>query len=144
MSTQNKLNENKSNEVVIRVCPRCKSVYSYIERKKVYGREYLYAVHEYRENGKRHKKRCYLGPAEGYIYTSLTHRDSGLVFFGADDPKRYLRYLYDELGFLMKECEEDSERFVKKYQTNAEELMRLAMLMSALASRFVTIAQKMS
>ena len=47
MFTQNKLNENELNEVEekekkgveIRVCPRCKSVYSYIERKKVYGRE---------------------------------------------------------------------------------------------------------
>ena len=79
-----------------------------------------------------------------FMVGSLTHSDSGLVFFGADDPKRYLRYLYSELEFLLKECEEDSERFVKKYQTNAEELLRLAMLMSALASRFVTIAEKMS
>ena len=53
-----------------KVCPRCGEPISYIERRKVGNRVYVYAVHYYGyergPNGKPRPKlrRCYLGPEE--------------------------------------------------------------------------------
>mgnify|MGYP000153166952 CR=1 FL=1 len=54
-------------------CPRCGEAYDRIEEQEINGRVYLYAVHY--EDGK--KRRCYLGPAEGYRYVAwLTKLDT--------------------------------------------------------------------
>jgi hypothetical protein len=45
-----------------RICPVCGQKISYIERKKIHEKFYLYCVHVKREGGKRKTKRCYLGP----------------------------------------------------------------------------------
>jgi hypothetical protein len=45
-----------------RICPICGQKISYIERKKIHEKFYLYCVHVKREAGKRKTKRCYLGP----------------------------------------------------------------------------------
>ena len=74
-----------------KVCPKCGKPYSYIEEIDIGGRTYLYAVHYVKdENGKRKKKRCYLGPKEGYEYVSKTH---DLEFYGMTIEDRYIRYL---------------------------------------------------
>jgi hypothetical protein len=58
------------------ICPRCGQPASYIERRRVGDREYLYAVHEYRDKQKgRVRIKHYLGPADGYEYVSRTHSD---------------------------------------------------------------------
>jgi len=57
-------------EAQLKVCPRCGEPISYIERRKMGNRVYLYAVHYYGyergPDGKPRPKlrRCYLGPEE--------------------------------------------------------------------------------
>ena len=51
-----------SGVVSSRICPKCGSPFSYIEKRKKGTKEYLYAVHVSRISGKRHVKKCYLGP----------------------------------------------------------------------------------
>jgi hypothetical protein len=74
-----------------KVCPKCGEPYSYVEEIDIGGRLYLYAVHYVKdESGKRRKKRCYLGPKDGYEYVSKTHE---ITFYGLDRQDRYIRYL---------------------------------------------------
>ena len=81
-----------------KVCPKCGEPYSYVEEIDIGGRTYLYAVHYVKdENGKRKKKRCYLGPKEGYEYVSKTHN---IIFYGLDRQDRYIRYLEEILRLL--------------------------------------------
>ena len=83
--------------VVIRVCPRCGLPYSYIERRVVGGRVYLYAVHvsKVREGGrsKRKVRKCYLGPEDSYEYVSKLHEREGIVLRGLADRQRIIKYL---------------------------------------------------
>jgi hypothetical protein len=58
------------------ICPRCGSVIDWIERHRVktgYNtyRTYIIAVHLYKDRKKRRK--CYLGPEEGYSLAAITH-----------------------------------------------------------------------
>ncbi len=81
-----------------KICPKCGEPYSYIEEIDIGGRSYLYTVHYVKdENGKRKKKRCYLGPKEGYEYVSKTH---DITFYGLDRQDRYIRYLEEILRLL--------------------------------------------
>ncbi len=72
-----------------RVCPKCGLPYSYLEKREVNGRVYYYAVHYYREGGKRRKRRCYLGP-KVYGYVSPIQ---GFPLRGMNELGRYLEYL---------------------------------------------------
>jgi hypothetical protein len=81
-----------------KICPRCGESYSYIEKISIGERSYLYAVHYYvDENGRRRKRRCYLGPVDGYEYVSKTH---DITFYGLDRQDRYIRYLEEILRLL--------------------------------------------
>ena len=74
-----------------KICPKCGQPYSYVEEIDIGGRSYLYTVHYIKdESGKRRKKRCYLGPKDGYEYVSKTHE---ITFYGLDRQDRYIRYL---------------------------------------------------
>jgi len=61
----------------LKVCPKCGEPISYIERRRIGGHVYVYAVHYYgyerTPDGKVRRKirRCYLGP-EAYTYVSRT------------------------------------------------------------------------
>ena len=61
----------------VKICPRCGGPVSWFERKRIKSgkgyRYYLIAVHK-DEKGRR---KCYLGPAEGYVFGSITHSDLG-------------------------------------------------------------------
>ena len=50
-----------SGVVSSRICPKCGSPFSYLEKRKKGSKVYLYAVHVSRLAGKRHIKKCYLG-----------------------------------------------------------------------------------
>jgi len=81
-----------------RICPRCGTPFSYIKRRVVNGRVYLYAVHYLgyvKENGKIKKitRECYLGPEDRYIHASTTHEREGLRLKGLGDSRRFLEYL---------------------------------------------------
>ena len=56
----------------MKACPRCGLPYSYIKRKRIGGRVYLYAIHK--SKGKVTRE-CYLGPQGGYEYVSKLHED---------------------------------------------------------------------
>ena len=76
-----------------KICPRCRQPYSYIERRSVGDRVYLYAVHYRWEAGKRRVRKCYLGPEDHYVYVTHTHAREGLVLRGLLDAWRALDYL---------------------------------------------------
>jgi len=61
-----------------RACPRCGLPYSYIKRKRIGGRVYLYAIHK--SKGKVTRE-CYLGPQGGYEYVSKLHEDLQLQLY---------------------------------------------------------------
>ena len=76
-----------------KICPRCRQPYSYIERRSVGDRVYLYAVHYHWVAGKRRVRKCYLGPEDHYVYVTRTHAREGLVLRGLVDAERALDYL---------------------------------------------------
>ncbi len=64
------------------VCPRCGKEGS-LEIKRVGSREYVYVAHFYKDpSGNWRKYRCYLGPADEYVYVSRLHSKEGLVLQG--------------------------------------------------------------
>jgi len=90
-----------------RICPRCGETFSYIKRRVVNGRTYLYAVHYLgytRENGKIKKitRECYLGPEDKYIHASTTHEKEGLRLKGLGDSRRFLEYLDKLLDYAVR------------------------------------------
>jgi hypothetical protein len=99
-----------------KVCPKCGEPYSYIEEIDIGGRTYLYAVHYVKdESGKRKKKRCYLGPKEGYEYVSKTH---DIIFYGLDREDRYIKYLEEILDLFTSDepISTDPEDFKKDFE----------------------------
>ena len=74
------------------ICPRCGQPYSYVETREVRGKVYYYAVHYYKEGGKRRVRKCYLGP-EYYDYVTRTHEREGLILRGLTTTDRVIGYL---------------------------------------------------
>ncbi|MFP3138122.1 MAG: hypothetical protein RXS42_07885 [Nitrososphaeria archaeon] len=64
-----------------RICPRCGERYTSLDIHRDKGREYLYAIHIVRRNGVRTRRKCYLGPLEGYRYGAIANVDA--AWFGA-------------------------------------------------------------
>ena len=62
-------------------CPICHLPIDWVERRVVNGHVYYYAWHVVEENGKRRRKKCYLG-AERYDYVSRKHSDLGVALRG--------------------------------------------------------------
>ena len=89
-----------------RVCPRCGEPYSYLKRKRVGGKIYLYAVHYLgysRDSSgrvRKHTRECYLGPEGSYEHVTLTHSREGLILKGMADPDRALAYLDALISYL--------------------------------------------
>jgi len=101
------------------ICPRCGRPISWIETRRVGNREYVYAIHY--SKGKRDQ--CYLGPSDGYVYTTATHRREGLVFKGLNDPNRVLEYF----EILLKRISVDERlksEVKKRYSTLLKELLK--------------------
>jgi len=111
--------------VKFELCPRCGGKVSWLEKRRVGGNTYYFAVHEWREGGKRRIRKCYLGP-DTYIYVSVTHeKDTGLIFHGLVDKKRAVKYLEDIVEYLesfaklanedeVREVVEDLERSTER------------------------------
>jgi len=113
----------------IKICPRCGEPYSWIEKRRVVrvvgGRrceyEYFYAVHEYREGGKRKIKKCYLGP-DAYKYVSLTHKPrEGLTFSGLMDSDRAIKYFYSLMSYIERAADEIDPKQLRALAKNARE-----------------------
>jgi hypothetical protein len=87
------------------ICPRCGSVIDWVERHRVktgYNtyRTYIVAVHLDKESKKRRK--CYLGPEEGYSLASVTHKDLGGLEGLVDVWDRNKYYLENLLESFLK------------------------------------------
>jgi hypothetical protein len=109
-----------------RVCPRCGSTIDWIERVRVKTgsntyRTYLIAVHVDKETKKRRK--CYLGPDEGYNLATITHKDlgglEGLVDVW-DRNKFYLENLLE--SFLRCEDVKVLKEVIEIVETSLEKL----------------------
>jgi len=62
-------------------CPICHLPIDWVERRVVNGHVYYYAWHVIEENGRRRRRKCYLG-AERYDYVSRKHSDLGVALRG--------------------------------------------------------------
>jgi hypothetical protein len=85
-------------------CPRCGSPVSWYERARRGERYYLLAVHFDPES--RSRRKCYLGPVEGYEHGSITHPMMELKGFGSDvreEVRRRADYVIGALNSLI-EC----------------------------------------
>ena len=114
-----------------KICPRCGNSFSYIEEVDRGGRSYLYAVHYVKdESGKRKKRRCYLGPKDGYEYVSKTH---DIIFYGLDREDRYIKYLNEiiDLFDVDQPVSTDFERFRRDF----ENTMRMRFLVKKISSK---------
>ena len=91
---------------MVKVCPRCGLEYSYIEKRVVGGRVYLYAVHvmKVREGGrvKRKVRKCYLGPEDSYEYVSMLHEREGIRLRGLVREDRALEYFDSLLNYVIR------------------------------------------
>jgi len=103
--------------------------YSYIKRRNVGGRVYLYAVHYlgYKRDpvsGKIRKitKECYLGPEESYEYVTRMHNREGLILRGLSDEDRAIEYLDALIRFL--ETHSLRPEFAKNLASKLEELAK--------------------
>jgi len=79
------------------ICPRCGRPISWFETRRVGNREYVYAAH-YQKGKRGRRDLCYLGPTDGYVLVTATHRREGLILKGLNDPDRVLEYF----GILLK------------------------------------------
>jgi len=98
------------------ICPRCGQPFRWIYSETIYGRTYLYAVHEYLdENGRKKRKKCYLGPADSYAYVSMMH---DLEFYGPVRDDRYIKYLEEILSLFASEepVSTDPDDFRKDFE----------------------------
>jgi len=114
-----------------KICPRCGNSFSYIEEVDRGGRSYLYAVHYVKdESSKRKKRRCYLGPKDGYEYVSKTH---DIIFYGLDREDRYIKYLNEiiDLFDVDQPVSTDFERFRRDF----ENTMRMRFLVKKISSK---------
>jgi hypothetical protein len=112
-----------------RICPRCGEPYSYVEKIDIGERSYLYAVHYYvDENDRRRKRRCYLGPVDGYEYVSKTHE---IIFYGLDRQDRYIRYL-EEITDLF-DSDEPVSMEPDEFKKEFENIMRTRFLVKRIS-----------
>jgi hypothetical protein len=112
-----------------KICPRCGEPYRWIYRENIHGRSYLYAVHEYvDENGRKRRRKCYLGPEGNYEYVSATH---DLEFYGLTKEDRYIRYLEEiiDLFDVDEPVPTDPEEFKKEF----ENIMRTRFLVKRIS-----------
>jgi len=107
-----------SREALLRkgICPRCGKPFRWIYSETIHGRTYLYAVHEYvDENGRKKRRKCYLGPSDSYEYVSKTH---DLEFYGMTKDDRYIRYLEEiiDLFDVKGPVSTDPEEFKRDFE----------------------------
>ena len=115
------------------ICPRCGEPVSYFSIERKGGREYVYAVHYYRERGKRKKRKCYLGPLGHYEYVTRTHLREGLILKGMHKSERLLEYLKTLARALEHVSPEKINR--RELEYIAETLYRISVKLKQIAKR---------
>jgi len=98
-----------------KICPRCGQPFRWIYSETIHGRTYLYVVHEVVEEGKKKRRKCYLGPTDSYVYVSMMH---DLSFYGLIKEDRYIRYLEEILDLFTSEepVSIDPEEFKRDFE----------------------------
>jgi len=100
-----------------RICPRCRELFSYVKRRVINGRVYLYAVHHLgyvKEGGRVGKliRECYLGQEDKYIHTLTKHEKEGLRLRRLSDSRRFLEYLDKLLDYAVRGLDQSLKRKV--------------------------------
>jgi hypothetical protein len=114
-----------------KICPKCGQPYSYIDEEEKGGRVYLYAIHYYKDpDGRKRKKKCYLGPKDGYEYVSKTHE---IIFYGLDRQDRYIRYLEEILDLFTSDEPVSTEP--DEFKRDFENVMRMRSLAKKIERR---------
>jgi len=112
-----------------KICPRCGEPYRWIYRENIHGRSYLYAVHEYvDENGRKRRRKCYLGPEGNYVYVSATH---DLEFYGLTKEDRYIRYLEEIIDLF--DVDEPVPTEPEEFKKDFENIMRTKSLVNKIS-----------
>jgi len=112
-----------------KICPRCGEPYRWIYRENIHGRSYLYAVHEYvDENGRKRRRKCYLGPEGNYEYVSATH---DLEFYGLTKEDRYIRYLEEIIDLF--DVDEPVPTEPEEFKKDFENIMRTRSLVKKIS-----------
>jgi len=112
-----------------KICPRCGEPYRWIYRENIHGRSYLYAVHEYvDENGRKRRRKCYLGPEGNYEYVSATH---DLEFYGLTKEDRYIRYLEEIIDLF--DVDEPVPTEPEEFKKDFENIMRTKSLVNKIS-----------
>jgi type I site-specific restriction endonuclease len=112
-----------------KICPRCGEPYRWIYRENIHGRSYLYAVHEYvDENGRKRRRKCYLGPEGNYEYVSATH---DLEFYGLTKEDRYIRYLEEIIDLF--DVDEPISTDPEEFKRDFENVMRTRSLVKRIS-----------
>lgn len=78
------------------ICPRCGEWYITLEVYRRGDREYLYAVHDTWHGGERTRRKCYLGPLNGYRQETSAQTEFFWFWappFSADPRARFRTYL---------------------------------------------------
>jgi hypothetical protein len=106
------------------ICPRCGQPFNYFERREQGGNVYILCVHVTKEGGKRHYRKCYLGPESQYLYVTQMHREENLVFRGLMSYDRAIEYLKRIAEYLRGQDLSDEER--KLLARTAKELIEIS------------------
>jgi len=125
------------------ICPRCGQPFRWIYSETIHGRAYLYAVHEYvDENGRKRRRKCYLGPADSYEYVSKTH---DLEFYGMTKDDRYIRYLEEiiDLFDVDEPVSTDPEDFKKDFENTMKMRSLVKRINNEVEERLEKIIQTM-
>ena len=133
-----------SREALLRkgICPRCGKPYRWIYQEKIYGRIYLYAVHEEVEGNKKKRRKCYLGPADSYEYVSKTH---DLEFYGPIKDDRYIKYLEEiiDLFDVKGPVSTDPEEFKRDFENTMKMMSLIKRINNEVEERLEKIIQTM-
>ena len=120
----------------VKICPRCGKEYNYIETRKYRTadgsiQEYRFAVHVYKQDGRRRKKRCSLGPVS-YIYSTETQTDiGGMTVRGALVEYKLHEYLDSALSGIKLLLEKrqikkkDLDEIIEVLEVSLDELKKL-------------------
>jgi len=72
----------------IESCPRC-GQRGWLEVMRVGGNSYLYCCHEWRSGGRRHRRKCYLGPVQAFV--------KPYIFYNQDAARRLARRILEKI-----------------------------------------------
>jgi hypothetical protein len=112
-------------ERVPKICPKCGEKITYIERRKIGRKVYLYAVHRKREGTKSRVKRCYLGKESPLITEAIMGQEKGSIPQISGSITETIRITKDELqDVLIYYDKRRTKELTKERRDRAKEIFR--------------------